>query len=143
MFSIINTFFSIRINVMFTTCINVLTPCILLGLMVYVLVHVLLYMQYTINILHWIFSTDENVCQLSGMINQFINVKSLITLHMPIKCFFFQIVGKKWESTIFMKRSMYVFAIWYYLINLSKQDTCTRASIKSQKQVECISVAFH
>lgn len=48
---------------MFTTCINVLTPCILLGLMVhvYVLVHVLLYMQYTINILHLIFSTDENV----------------------------------------------------------------------------------
>lgn len=47
------------------------TTCILLGLMVYVLVHVLLYMQYTINILHLIFSTDENVCQLSGMINQY------------------------------------------------------------------------
>lgn len=73
----------------------------------------------------------------------FINVKSLIALHMPIKCFFFQIVEKKWESTIFMKRSMYVFAIRYYLINLSKQDTCTRKSIKAQKQVECISVAFH
>lgn len=140
MFSIINTFYSIRINVVFTTCIYVLTPCILLGLMVYVLVHVLLYMQYTINILHLIFPTDENVCQLSGMINQFINVKSLIALHMPIKWGFFSSnCGKK----IFMKRSMYVFAIRYYLINLSKQDTCTRESIKAQKQVECISVAFH
>lgn len=86
---------------MFTTCINVLTPCILLGLMVYVLVHVLLYMQYTINILHLIFSTDENVCQLSGMINQFINVKSLIALHMPIKWFFFfKLWGKKFYEEI-------------------------------------------
>lgn len=44
-----------------------------------------------------------------------------------------------------MKRSMYVFAIRYYfnLIYFSKQDTCTRESIKAQKQVESISVAFH
>lgn len=69
----------------------------------------------------------------------FINVKSLIALHMPIKWFFF---FKLWGKN-FMKRSMYVFAIRYYLINLSKQDTCTRESIKAQKQVECISVAFH
>lgn len=70
----------------------------------------------------------------------FINVKSLIALHMPIKWGFFPSnCGKK----NFMKRSMYVFAIRYYLINLSKQDTCTRESIKAQKQVECNSVAFH
>lgn len=70
----------------------------------------------------------------------FINVKSLIALHMPIKWGFFSSnCGKKF----FMKRSMYVFAIRCYLINLSKQDTCTRESIKAQKQVECISVAFH
>lgn len=72
----------------------------------------------------------------------FINVKSLIALHMPIKWGFF---SSNCGNKNFMKRSMYVFAIRYYLINLSKQDTCTctRESIKAQKQVECISVAFH
>lgn len=66
----------------------------------------------------------------------------MIALHMPIT-HFSNGVGE-WKSKPFMKRSMYVFAIRYYfnLIYFSKQDTCTRESIKAQKQVESISVAF-
>lgn len=59
--------------------------------MVYILVHVLVYMLNRLNMLHQ-FSTNENVTglyQLPGMINQLINVKSLsmIALHMPITHF--------------------------------------------------------